>query len=149
MVVYRGVNAYPNYCDLFSLKDTGDIVNRRGFITLLAGVGFALPSPVEAQRVPKIPVVGFLHPGFPDAGSVAFDALREGIRNTGYIEGETIKLETRWAHGRPEMLPKLTQELVELPVDILFATARPSIEAARAATTAIPIIANDLESDPI
>jgi len=124
-------------------------VNRRAFITLLAGVGFAPPTLTEAQRVQKVPVVGFLHPGFPDAGSVAFDALREGLRNAGYIEGETIKLEARWAHGRPEMLPKLTQELVELRVDVLCATARPSIEAARAATTAIPIIANDLESDPI
>ena len=124
-------------------------MNRRAFITLLAGVGFAPPTLTEAQRVQKVPVVGFLHPGFPDAGSVAFDALREGLRNAGYIEGETIKLEARWAHGRPEMLPKLTQELVELRVDVLCATARPSIEAARAATTAIPIIANDLESDPI
>lgn len=124
-------------------------MNRRAFITLLAGAGFAPPTLTEAQRVQKVPVVGFLHPGFPDAGSVAFDALREGLRNAGYIEGETIKLEARWAHGRPEMLPKLTQELVELRVDVLCATARPSIEAARAATTAIPIIANDLESDPI
>jgi putative ABC transport system substrate-binding protein len=75
--------------------------------------------------------------------------LREGLRDVGYVEGETIKLEARWALGRPEMLPQLTQELVHLPVDVLVATARPSIEAARTASTDLPIVANDLESDPI
>jgi putative ABC transport system substrate-binding protein len=124
-------------------------VNRRRFVTLLAGAGFALPTLTEAQQAQKVPVIGFLHPGSPEGGSAVFDALRDGLRNAGYIEGDTIKLEARWARGRPEMLAKLTQELVEMHVDVLFATARPSIEAARAATTAIPIIANDLESDPV
>jgi putative ABC transport system substrate-binding protein len=57
--------------------------------------------------------------------------------------------EARWAHGRPELLPHLTQELIQLRPAILVATARPSIEAARSATTTIPILANDLESDPV
>jgi putative ABC transport system substrate-binding protein len=60
-----------------------------------------------------------------------------------------VKLEARWARGRPELLPQLTQELIQLRPAILVATARPSIEAARAATTTIPILANDLESDPV
>ena len=75
--------------------------------------------------------------------------MREGFRELGYIEGETIKLEARWARGKPEALPQLTQELIQLGVDVLVPTARPSIEAARAATTTLPIVANDLESDPI
>src|SRR5258708_1448636 len=124
-------------------------MNRRKFMTLLSGAGITLPAPAEAQQVRKVPVIGFLHPGFIEAGSLAFDALREGLRDGGYAEGATVKLETRWARGRPELLPQLTQELVQLRVDVLVVTARPSIEAARAATTDLPIVANDLESDPI
>jgi putative ABC transport system substrate-binding protein len=101
------------------------------------------------QQAPRVAVIGFLHPGFPDSGSPAFDALREGLREGGYVEGDNVKLEARWARGRPELLPQLTQELIQLRPAILVATARPSIEAARAATTTIPILANDLESDPV
>jgi putative tryptophan/tyrosine transport system substrate-binding protein len=97
-----------------------------------------------------VPVIGFLHPGFPDGvGSPAFSALRDGLRDVGYIEGATVKIEARWARGNPETLPQLTRELIQLPVDVLVPTARPSIEAARAATTDLPIVANDLESDPV
>jgi putative ABC transport system substrate-binding protein len=87
--------------------------------------------------------------GIPEGGSVVFDSLREGFRELGYVEGESIKLEARWARGKPEALPQLTQELIQLGVDVLVPTARPSIEAARAATTTLPIVANDLESDPV
>src|SRR5207237_5544831 len=55
----------------------------------------------------------------------------------------------RWARGKPEMLPQFTKELIQLRAAILVVTARPSIEAARAATTDLPILANDLESDPV
>ena len=79
----------------------------------------------------------------------AFDALRAGLRDAGYAEGNTFKLEARWARGRPEMLRQFAQDLVQLRVDVVVATARPSIEAARAVTTELPIVANDLESDPI
>jgi ABC-type uncharacterized transport system substrate-binding protein len=71
------------------------------------------------------------------------------LRDAGYVEGETIKIEPRWARGKPDILPQLTRELIELRADVLVPTARPSIEAARAATTELPIIANDLESDPV
>ena len=67
----------------------------------------------------------------------------------GYIEGKNVKVEARWAMGKPEMLPQLARELVGLRPAVLVPTARPSIEAARAATTDLPIIANDLESDPV
>ena len=88
-------------------------MRRREFIALLGGAT-AWPISAQAQQIQKVPVIGFLHPGFPEAGSPVFGAVREGLRNAGYIEGETIKLEARWAHGKPEMLPKLTKELVEL-----------------------------------
>jgi putative tryptophan/tyrosine transport system substrate-binding protein len=124
-------------------------MNRRKFTTLLAGAALARSTLGQAQQAQKIPVVGFLHPGFSDSGSPVFDALGQGLRDAGYVEGETIKIEARWARGKPDVLPQLTRELIELRADVLVPTARPSIEAARAATTELPIIANDLESDPI
>jgi putative tryptophan/tyrosine transport system substrate-binding protein len=123
-------------------------MRRREFLTLLGGAT-AWPLTARAQQG-KLPVIGFLHPGFPDGvGSPAFIALRDGLRDVGYIEGETVKIEARWARGKPEALPQLTRELIQLHVDVLVPTARPSIEAARAATTDLPIVANDLESDPV
>ena len=122
-------------------------MNRREVIALLAGA--SLPAPTQAQQAQKIPIVGFLHPGFAEAGSPVFDALRDGLREVGYVEGENIRVEVRWARGRPDTLPQLTRELIQLRADILVATARPSIEAARAITSKVPIVANDLESDPI
>jgi putative ABC transport system substrate-binding protein len=124
-------------------------MNRRKFTALLAAVSLVRSTLAQAQQVQRVPVIGFLHPGFPDFGSPVFDALREGLRDVGYIEGKDVKIEARWARGKPEILPRLTEELIRLRVAVLVATARPSIEAARAATTDLPIVANDLESDPV
>jgi putative ABC transport system substrate-binding protein len=122
-------------------------MKRREFITLLGG-GATWPLAARAQQQ-AMPVIGFLHPGFSDSGSPAFDALHVGLRDVGYTEGETIKLEARWARGKPENLLQLARDLIQLNAVILVATARPSIEAARAATSTLPILANDLESDPV
>src|SRR5437016_3504117 len=121
----------------FIRSSAGVTVERRKVFALLAGAGIALTgrAQTQAQTGQRVPVVGFLHPGIFESGSPVFDGLRSGLRDVGYVEGETVKLEARWARGRPEMLPQLTRELVQLPVDVLVATARPSIEAARAATT--------------
>ena len=124
-------------------------MNRRKFAALLAAASLSRTALARAQEAQRVPLIGFLHPGFPDSGSPAFDALREGLREVGYVEGETVKLEARWARGKPEMLPQLTKELIQLRAAILVVTARPSIEAARAATADLPIFANDLESDPV
>jgi putative ABC transport system substrate-binding protein len=124
-------------------------MKRREFLGFIGGAAATWPAVARAQRAQKAPMIGFLHPGFPEGGSVVLDSLREGFRELGYVEGESIKLEARWARGKPEALPQLTQELIQLGVDVLVPTARPSIEAARAATTTLPIVANDLESDPI
>jgi hypothetical protein len=66
-------------------------MNRRELITLLAGAGITIPARARAQQVRKIPVVGFLHPGFPESGNPTLDNLREGLRNEGYFEGENIR----------------------------------------------------------
>jgi putative tryptophan/tyrosine transport system substrate-binding protein len=124
-------------------------MRRREFIALLTGAATGRPLRVLAQQAQMVPIVGFLHPGFSDTGSPAFAALSQGLRDAGYVEGETIKIEARWAQGKPDVLPQLTRELIQLHADVLVPTARASIEAARAATAELPIVANDLESDPV
>jgi putative ABC transport system substrate-binding protein len=124
-------------------------MKRREFIALLAVASLGRVASARAQQAQRVPVIGFLHPGFPDSGSPVFDALHEGLREFGYVEGDSVKVEARWARGRPELLPQLTQELIQLRPAILVANARPSIEAARAATTTLPILVTDLESDPV
>jgi putative tryptophan/tyrosine transport system substrate-binding protein len=125
----------------------GATMRRRELITLLGGAA-AWPLRAQAQQG-KVPIVGFLYPGFSDPGSPIFDALGQGLRDVGYIEGETVKIEARWARGNPDTLPQLTRELIQLHADVLVPAARPSIEAARAATTDLPIVVADLESDPV
>ncbi len=78
-----------------------------------------------------------------------FTALREVLRELGYVDGESVRIEDRWARGKPETLPRLAQELVALKVDVLVAVAAPSVRAAKQATDTLPIVAVDLESDPI
>jgi putative ABC transport system substrate-binding protein len=118
---------------------------------LIAGSASALAQATlaQAQQAQMIPLIGFLHPGIPEPKAPTFAALADGLRDSGYIEGKSVKVEARWAMGKPESLPQLARELVQLRAAVLVVTARPSIEAARAATTVLPIIANDLESDPV
>jgi putative ABC transport system substrate-binding protein len=124
-------------------------MKRREALMLLSGAGIALPARMRAQQAQKVPVVGFLHPGFPESGSPVFDALREGLREAGFIQGDNIRVEARWARGKPELLPQLARELVQLRVDVIVATARASTEAALAEASGLPLVANDLESDPV
>lgn len=124
-------------------------MNRRELMMLLSGAGIALPAPIQAQQAQKVAVVGFLHPGSAESGSPVFDSLREGLRDAGYIQGDNVRVEARWARGKPELLPQLTKELVQLRVDVVVATARAATEAALAEARGLPIVANDLESDPV
>ena len=127
-------------------------MNRRETVLALAALS-AAPRAAHAQQARKMPVIGFLHPGsavtIAGARNAIFDALRAGLRTSGYIEGETIRIEARWAQGKPEALPGLAQELVQQKVDIIVAVALSSIMAAKAATRDLPIVAVDLETDPV
>ena len=125
-----------------------DQMNRRDTILALAALG-AAPLATHAQPARKIPVIGFLHPGFPGPSGSTYKSLRDSLRALGYIDGESIKIEARWANGKPEALPGFAQELVRQKVDVLVTIARPSIMAAKAATTDLPIVAIDLETDPV
>ena len=126
-------------------------MNRRDIILALAALGTA-PLAAHAQQSRKIPLIGFLTPGFAEdraAASTVYGALRAGLRASGYIEGETIKFEGRWAQGKPEALPGFAQELVQMKVDIIVAVSLPAIMAAKAAAADLPIVATELQIDPV
>ena len=125
-------------------------MNRRDTVLALVALG-AVPLAAKAQQARKLPAIGYLNPGFPGLTSVGLTVtgLREGLRDIGYVEGETIKIEYRWGLGQPETLPGLAEELVRLKVDVLVAAGPPSVKAAKGATADLPIVAVDLESDPV
>jgi len=125
-------------------------MNRRDTIVALASLA-AAPLPAWAEQTRKVPTIGWLHPGFSSyAGpNAAITGLIDGLREAGYVEGEHFKLEPRWGQGKTEVLPGFAEELVKIKVDILVAVSPLSVRAAHAATTEIPIVAHDLESDPV
>ena len=122
-------------------------MNRRAFITGL-GTLLAAPHTAEAQQAGAIPVIGILHER-PAGASGAIKDLQEGLRQLGYVEGQTIKFEVRFAGGKREVLPNLARELTQRKVDVVFAIGAATLKAARNATSAIPIVTIDLESDPV
>ena len=123
-------------------------MNRRDTVFMLSALA-AAPLSARAQQAPRMPVIGFLHPGFPAIAGTnpAAAALRKSLAQNGFIDGETIKIEFRWGEGKPETLTGLAAELVRLKVDAIIALGRGSIVAAKAATNAVPIVGVDLEAD--
>ena len=106
-------------------------------ITLLLSL-LAVPFATEAQPLAKMPRIGILALGTPPHQGI--DALRHGLRELGYVEGQTIAFEIRWAEFKFERLPALAAELVRLPVDILVTHGPQGVRAAKDATSTIPIV---------
>ena len=106
------------------------------------------PFAAEAQQVGNIPVVGILNSSF-GRSSLSVDSVRRGLLEIGYVEGKSIILEVRFAGGKSEAFPALAAELVQRKVDVLVAIGPAALKAASAATTAIPIVAVALETDPV
>ena len=115
---------------------------RRSVLYLLCAVLVALCSFAEAQQPKKIPQIGVLLPWAPGSGvSVSFlQAFRQGLQELGYVEGQNLAIEYRYAEGLLERNPTLAAELVGLKVDIIVTTAGPPAHAAKQATTTIPIV---------
>ena len=121
-----------------------------GCIVTLTLSLLAVPRTAEAQPVAPMYRVGFLHPGaLTPERARNLDTLRQGLRDLGYVEGQNLTLVYRWAEGREERLPDLAAELVRLPVDVLVAVSPSAVRAASNATTTLPIVAHDLETDPV
>jgi ABC-type uncharacterized transport system substrate-binding protein len=119
-------------------------------VTLTLSLLMAVPT-TEAQPGAKIPRVGVLSAGSPPPRSpslASLEAFRQRLHDLGYIEGQNILLEWRWAEGREEGLPALAAELVGLPVDLIVATTTRAVQAAQHATRMIPIVMA-VSADPV
>jgi len=111
-------------------------LRRREFIVGLGGAAAAWPLAVSAQQRP-IPVVGLLQIG----SSWDFTGFRQGLKETGYVEGQNLVIEYRWANDDPNRLPELADDLARRPVRVIVAFAsRAAVQAAKAATNTIPIV---------
>ena len=102
---------------------------------------FALSVRAEAQQTKKIPLVGILTPDPVAARVQLFDAFKKGLREVGYVEGQNIRIEVRSAEGKRDRLPTVANELLRLKVDVILTSTTPAIQAAKQATTTIPIVA--------
>jgi len=114
-------------------------MKRREFIALIGGAA-TWSFAAAAQTPSKIPQVGYIAGGNPIVGGHIFEAFRQGLRELGYVEGQTITLDVRWAEGRLERVPELIAELVRLKVDVLVVGNSPTALAAKSATRTIPIV---------
>ena len=122
-------------------------MNRRTFLCGLALGTLTAPLAAEAQPVGKAPRIGFLSGSSP-ADTLFLDVFRQGLRELGWVEGQSIAIEYRFAEGRFDRLPDLAAELVRLKVDIIVANPTAGAVAAKNATATIPIVGIAL-SNPV
>jgi putative ABC transport system substrate-binding protein len=123
-------------------------MRRREFITLLGGTVVAWPLAARAQQT-GIPVIGFLNPTTPEALAEPMRGLRQGLKDAGFVEGENLTIEYRWADNQAERLQAMATELVRRRVSLIVATGGGQAPlAAKAATTALPIVFNTAD-DPV
>jgi ABC-type uncharacterized transport system substrate-binding protein len=123
-------------------------MRRRQFMTLLGGAAAASPLTANAQQA-AMPVVGFIHILSPETVPRFVPAFRQGLKEVGYVEGQNLAVEYRWAQGRYHRLPELVADLVRLQVAVIAATGGdPAPQMAKAATQTIPIVFT-ANSDPV
>jgi putative tryptophan/tyrosine transport system substrate-binding protein len=123
-------------------------MKRRAFVTLLGGAA-AWPLAARTQQPSKTSKVGILYPGMAAALPSRVAGFRDGLRAAGYRETDNIELLSRAADGDPTRITRLAMELAERKVDVMVPVSPAAVHAALAASATIPIVALDLESDPI
>ena len=122
-------------------------MNKKISVSILTVVVLAFVHPAYAQQPKKVPRIGVLDSGSPSSTAAQRDAFRQGLRELGYIEGQTITVEHRYAEGVVEF-PNLATELVRLKVDVIVVPSTPGAQAAKNATTTIPIVFTGV-GDPV
>ena len=114
-------------------------MKRREFITLLGGTAVGLPLTAGAQQA-AMPVIGFLETVSADFGSRILAPIRQGLGDAGYVEGQNVAIEYRWAEGHYDRLPELAADLVRRRVNVIMTTSTPASLAVKAATTELPLV---------